>query len=95
MFHIAPWVATVGVLRGGARVLCPGAPLYVYGPFRRAGRPIEPSNLAFDLQLRGSNPEWGLRRLEDVTDRAEKHGLASDAVVEMPANNLSVVFRKS
>jgi SAM-dependent methyltransferase len=49
MFHIAPWVATVGVLRGGARVLCPGAPLYVYGPFRRAGRPIEPSNLAFDF----------------------------------------------
>jgi hypothetical protein len=72
----------------------PGAPLYLYGPFMRGNRPLEPSNQAFDLQLRSSDPAWGLRKLEDVASCAQEHGLAMEAVVEMPAKNLSVVFRK-
>jgi hypothetical protein len=94
MLHISPWAATWGLMRGASLVLGPGAPLYLYGPFRRADWPLEPSNRAFDLQLRGSNAEWGLRDLEDVTACAEEHGLKREAVVEMPANNLSVVFRR-
>lgn len=95
MIHIAPWPAALGLLAGAARVLGPGAPLYLYGPFRRGGRHTAPSNEAFDADLRRRDPAWGVRDLDEVAHAAEAAGLRPDGVVEMPANNLSVVFRRS
>lgn len=95
MVHISPWAATEGLMRGAGRLLAPGAPLYLYGPYFQAGVPTAPSNLAFDASLRDRDPEWGVRELEDVSALAREHGLALDAIVAMPANNLSVVFRKA
>ncbi len=94
MVHISPWAATLGLLDGAARLLAPGAPLYLYGAYRRDGVPTAESNEAFDRSLKGRNPEWGLRDLEDVAAEAERRSLRLDRVVEMPANNLSVVFRR-
>jgi SAM-dependent methyltransferase len=94
MIHISPWPATLGLLRGAGRLLEAGAPLYLYGPYRRDGVETAPSNEAFDESLRARNPEWGLRELEAVEAEAGTHGLQLDRIVEMPANNLSVVFRK-
>ncbi|HEV2817316.1 MAG TPA: DUF938 domain-containing protein [Allosphingosinicella sp.] len=94
MVHISPWAATLGLLGGAGRLLAPGAPLYLYGAYRQAGVPTAPSNEAFDESLRARDPEWGLRRLEDVVAAAEGQGLRLDEVVPMPANNLSVVLRK-
>jgi SAM-dependent methyltransferase len=94
MVHISPWAATLGLLDGAARLLPAGAPLYLYGPYRRAGILTAPSNEAFDRSLKERNPEWGLRNLEDVAAEAERRALRLDRVVEMPANNLSVVFRR-
>jgi SAM-dependent methyltransferase len=93
MVHISPWSATVGLMRGAGRLLAAGAPLILYGPYRRADVPTAPSNEAFDESLKARDPEWGLRTLEDVAAEAEKNGLALERIVEMPANNLSVVFR--
>ncbi|MFN3726033.1 MAG: DUF938 domain-containing protein [Allosphingosinicella sp.] len=94
MVHISPWAATLGLLRGASRVLAAGAPLVLYGAYRRAGIPTAPSNEAFDESLKARNPEWGLRLLEDVVAEAEKAGFALERVVEMPVNNLTVVFRR-
>lgn len=94
MVHISPWSATVGLMRGSGRLLGRGCPLYLYGAYRRDGFETAPSNEAFDASLKARNPDWGVRRLEDVIAEAEKNGLRLDAVVEMPANNLSVVLRK-
>lgn len=95
LLHISPWPTTVGLLRGAARILDPGAPLYAYGPFRRAGRALEPSNAAFDRDLRRSDPRWGLRDLDEVSSCAAAFGLVREEVIEMPANNLSVIFRRA
>ena len=94
MVHISPWSATEGLLRGARRLLARGAPLYLYGPYRQADVPTAPSNEAFDASLRARNPEWGLRDLDDLAAAAEAQALALDAVVPMPANNLSLVFRR-
>jgi hypothetical protein len=94
MVHISPWAATAGLLRGAGRLLGPGAPLCLYGPYRRAGVETAPSNEAFDESLKARDPEWGLRALEAVVAEAETHGFALDRVVEMPANNISAVLRK-
>lgn len=93
MVHISPWTATQGLLRGAARLLRPGALLYLYGAYLRDGVPTAPSNEAFDRSLRDRNPEWGIRRLEEVAVEAQLHDFVLAGVIEMPANNLSVVFR--
>ena len=95
MVHISPWSATLGLLRGAARVLGPGAPLILYGPYRREGVATAPSNEAFDESLKARDPEWGLRLLEDVAAEASKVGFALERVAEMPANNVTAVFRKT
>jgi len=95
MVHISPWAATEGLMRGAGRLLGSGAPLILYGPYRRAGLPLEPSNAAFDEGLKARDPRWGLRLLEDVAECAKASGLDLARVVEMPANNLTVVFRKN
>lgn len=94
MIHIAPWRASEGLFRGAARLLRAGAPLYLYGPYRRADVVTAPSNEAFDESLRSRNPEWGLRDLEAVAALAQNNGFSGPAITEMPANNLSVVFRR-
>jgi SAM-dependent methyltransferase len=94
MIHISPWEATVGLIEGAARTLPAGGVLFLYGPYRRAGHPTAPSNEDFDQDLKSRNPAWGLRALEDVAALAARHGFAAPTVVEMPANNLSVLFRK-
>lgn len=94
MIHISPWRATEGLMRGSARLLDAGAPLYLYGPYRRADVITAPSNDAFDASLKSRNPEWGLRDLEAVAELARVEGFSAPAITEMPANNLSVVFRR-
>jgi SAM-dependent methyltransferase len=92
MIHIAPWAACLGLLRGAARLLAPGGLLYLYGPFKRDGMHTAPSNEAFDESLRARDPAWGVRDLGEVCQAAE--GFALAATVAMPANNLSVLFRR-
>jgi len=92
MAHIAPWAATLGLLRGAARVLPPGAPLVLYGPWIREGVETAPSNLDFDASLRERNPDWGLRRLEALAAAATD--FSAPQVIEMPANNVTLVLRR-
>jgi hypothetical protein len=92
MAHIAPWSATLGLLRGAARVLPAGAKLILYGPWIRPGVTTAPSNLAFDADLRARNPEWGLRRIEDLAAVAADFVMPD--IIEMPANNVILVLRR-
>lgn len=94
MIHIAPWAATMGLVQGAARFLPPGGPLILYGPFRRGGAHTAPSNAEFDAALRARDPTWGVRDLEEVAALATVHGFGPPQVVDMPANNLTVVLRR-
>ncbi len=94
MIHIAPWDAAIGLVEGAARLLPTGGLLFTYGPYRREGRHTAPSNEAFDADLRRRNPAWGVRDLEAVVDLAGKAGFSPPEIVEMPANNLSLLFKR-
>lgn len=95
MIHISPWEAALGLMAGAVRLLPPQGLLYVYGPFIQADQPTAPSNLAFDQSLRRRDPEWGIRRLDQVVNAAAPNGLILQKTVAMPANNLSVIWRRS
>ncbi|MBJ7899225.1 MAG: DUF938 domain-containing protein [Cyanobacteria bacterium RI_101] len=95
LIHISPWSATEALVTGAGRILPPVGLLYLYGPYRRRNQALEPSNEAFDLSLRQRNPLWGLRELETVTALAQTHGLNLLETVPMPAQNLSLIFRRA
>jgi hypothetical protein len=94
MIHIAPWSACEALLRHARTLLAPGAPLVLYGPFMRDGVHTAPSNAAFDSSLRARNPAWGVRDLTDVEGLARLHGFTLALTIAMPANNLTVVWRR-
>ncbi|MBR9972847.1 DUF938 domain-containing protein [Magnetospirillum sulfuroxidans] len=93
MIHISPWESCVGLMEGAGRILPAGGILAVYGPFKRGGQSA-PSNTAFDADLRSRDPRWGVRDLEAVDALAQAAGLELQDTIAMPANNLSVVWRK-
>ncbi|PWB83734.1 MAG: SAM-dependent methyltransferase [Methylocystaceae bacterium] len=94
MVHISPWVATEGLFDGAAGILSPGAPLFLYGPYKRNGAHTARSNAEFDASLGAQNASWGVRDLEIVADCAAARGFSGPDIVEMPANNLSLIFRR-
>lgn len=94
MIHIAPWEATLGLMECAGKTLRKGGILVCYGPYKIGGTAVE-SNLKFDNMLKSRDSRWGVRGLEDVIEVAKKEGLTFDSYIEMPANNLSVLFRKA
>jgi SAM-dependent methyltransferase len=95
MVHISPWRATEGLMVGAGRVLPPGGVLYLYGAYKENGAHTAQSNEAFDQDLRRRNPEWGVRDLDEISSLARANGLELVERIPMPANNLSLVFRRS
>lgn len=95
MAHISPWSASEGLFAGAGRLLPAAGVLFLYGPYKRNGRHTAPSNEAFDASLRGRNSAWGIRNLEDLVGLGTQANLALREVVDMPANNLSLVFVKT
>lgn len=94
MIHVAPWSATLALLEGAKALLPIRHVLYLYGPYRRFGRHTSVSNEQFDSDLRAHNPEWGLRDVEVVSESAVRAGFVLVEIVDMPANNLSLIFRR-
>ena len=94
MIHISPWEASEGLFAGAARLLPRGAPLALYGPYLEDAVDPAPSNIAFDLSLKQRDARWSLRRIEDVDALAARNGFLRTRRFEMPANNLTLVYRK-
>ena len=95
MVHISPWASALGLLDGAARLLSPGAPLILYGPWISGGQETAPSNLQFDQQLKARDPAWGLRSVETFAVAARDRGLDLAATRAMPANNLMLLLRRT
>jgi SAM-dependent methyltransferase len=94
VLHIAPWRVAEGLFAGAARHLRADGRMFVYGPFMRNGKHTAPSNAAFDASLRSANAEWGVRDTGDVAGLAARNALKMIELVEMPANNLILIFAR-
>lgn len=92
LVHISPPVASTGLLAGAARLLPPGAPLILYGPWRVEGEVLVYSNFAFDLKLKERDPSYGLRELTAFAADARASGFSLAERRTMPANNLMLRF---
>lgn len=92
VIHIAPWRVAEGLFAGASRTLAENGLLFLYGPFKRAGKHTAVSNAVFDSSLRQDDPEWGVRDVADLEELAGRNGLALRESFEMPANNLILMF---
>lgn len=92
--HIVTWEGVEKLFAGAGRVLSSAGVMYVYGAYRYATRPLEPSNEEFDRWLKARNPVSGVRDFEAVNALAEKAGLILAGDRAMPANNRSIWWRK-
>jgi SAM-dependent methyltransferase len=95
VIHIAPWRVAEGLFAGAGRYLRADGRLFLYGPFKRGGKHTALSNAVFDTSLREGNAEWGVRDIEALEKLAASVGLRLADIVEMPANNLTLVFERS
>jgi SAM-dependent methyltransferase len=95
VIHIAPWRVAEGLVAGAGRYLRDGGRLFLYGPFKRGGKHTAMSNAVFDTSLREGNPECGVRDVEALEELAAGAGMVLIEAVEMPANNLTLVFARS
>lgn len=94
VIHISPWEATLGLMAGASSILPDAGVLVTYGPYMRGGAHTSQSNQAFDASLRARNPLWGVRDIDRVVEVAGHEGLALVETLPMPANNLTLVWRK-
>ena len=94
VIHISPWSVAKGLFAGASRCLKSGQRLIIYGPFKFGGHWMAQSNRAFDERLRGQDPSWGVRDVDDLRMLANQHALAEHAVVACPANNHCLVYEK-
>ena len=85
VLHVTPPACAEALLRGAARVLPPGGPLAVYGPFTHRGTPLAGRLARFDAELRAADPALGVREVEALVELARRAGLALDGELEMPA----------
>ena len=95
MIHISPWEATEALFEGAKRLLAAGQPLVTYGPYRLHGKHTAPSNAAFDLDLRSRDSRWGVRDIDELTELGSRTGLSLAERVEMPANNMTLVWART
>lgn len=92
--HIVSWNGVESLFAGAGQVLQRDGILYVYGPYRYAGRMLEPSNEEFDRWLKARDPASGLRLFEEVDRLAMKNGFVLAGDRAMPANNRSIWWVK-
>ena len=94
MIHISPWEATEALFEGAQRLLSSGTPLVTYGPYRLHGEHIAQSNAAFDESLRSRDSRWGVRDVDELSVLAKRTGFLLEETVPMPANNMTLVWRR-
>ncbi|HEY4060106.1 MAG TPA: DUF938 domain-containing protein [Kofleriaceae bacterium] len=95
MIHISPWTATQALFTHAGERLAPGGLLFTYGPYRFHGVYAAESNAGFNESLKARDASWGVRDVDDLTALAKANRLELVETVAMPANNHSLIFRRS
>ena len=94
LIHISSWNCTRSLFKESGKLLNHGKYLMLYGPFKIDNKHISQSNYLFDKSLKMQNKNWGVRNLDEVNKEANNNGFAQKELIFMPANNLSIIYKK-
>lgn len=88
----APEAATV--IAEAASALAHGGRLVIYGPFMREGALTSAGDCDFHAALVAQDPEIGYKDVSDICATAQAAGLKPVDQIDMPANNLALIFER-
>lgn len=94
VIHISPWAVAEAIFTGAGNYLAEDGLLITYGPYKRNGEHTSEGNLKFDASLKKLNPDFGVRDIVDVKAAAERAHLELAEEIQMPANNLTLIFKR-
>lgn len=94
LLHLISTAETATLIAEAARALRPGGRFVIYGPFMRAGELTSEGDARFHESLVNQDPEIGYKDNQEILDMAITRGLTAVSVIEMPANNLTLVLEK-
>ncbi|XP_047528160.1 methyltransferase-like 26 [Vanessa atalanta] len=94
MIHISPYECTIGLFENAGHYLKPEALMITYGPYSKDGVITPQSNISFDASLRERNPLWGIRDINDLIKLGDENNLSLIDTIEMPANNMTLIWKK-
>ena len=92
--HIMSESDVEAMFEGVGRLLPTNAPFVLYGPFNIDGQYTAESNQRFDQYLRAQDPEMGVRDITWLKSLADKSGLTLERMIDMPADNKTLIWRK-
>ena len=95
MIHVASWNCTKSLFKESGKLLKKGQFLLLYGPFKIGNKHVSESNYFFDNSLKVQNHKWGVRNIQDINDESIKNNFLLEDIIHMPANNFSIIWRKS
>jgi len=93
--HIMDWSSVCRMFYKNSQILKPGDYFCLYGPVNIDGQYTSESNHSFDLQLRQRDSGMGIRNLEDLQALASENQLEFVTKHAMPANNYTMVWRRT
>lgn len=94
MMHISPYQCTIGLFTNAGKLLKPNGLLITYGAYAFDGHITPQSNVNFDKSLKMQDSSWGLRDVRDLKKLAEKNDIKLTEIIDMPANNKTIIWRK-
>ena len=94
LLHLISISEAETLIAEAATALSQGGRLFLYGPFKRSGKLIIQGDIEFDKGIRASAPDTGYKDDQWVISQVTQNGLALAQTIEMPANNLALVFQK-
>ena len=93
MIHISPYQCSVGLFNNAGKLLKDDGILFTYGPYAIDGKITPESNVNFNKSLKLQDSNWGLRDINDLKALAEKNGIKLINVIDMPANNKTIIWK--
>lgn len=93
--HIMSWQHVVKLITMLGEHMEKDAYVLFYGPFNYNEQYTSDSNATFDNWLKEQSPDSAIRGFEDIDFHMKKAGFSLVQDYEMPANNRTLVFRKT
>ena len=94
LLHLISTPEAETLITEAAGALAADGTLIIYGPFKRDGRLISAGDTRFDASLRAHDPQIGYKDDGAVLALAQTAGLSLRHTVEMPANNLALLWQR-
>ena len=94
LLHLISTAEARTLISEAAQALAPGGTLIIYGPFMRDDELTSDGDRTFHASLQAQDPEIGYKSDFDVVDWGREAWLDFADMVEMPANNLAIIWRK-